>query len=129
MWTVVDFVMNHRDMHEVILSNLEPVFQEHQAELGVLSVESKLRLLFENYRSTPAQSQGLRLTYRGNDFLTRIFTHWRYHHETYITNGVLLELDKTMTWPYYVSRTIMVFYSEVDAAMFRLSGHKLNSIQ
>lgn len=121
--------MNHRDMHEVILRNLEPVFQEYQEELGILSAESKLRLLFENYRSTPAQSQGLRLTYGGNDFLARIFTHWRYHHESYITNGVLLELDKTMTWPYYVSRTIIVFYSEVDAAMFRLSGHKLNSIQ
>lgn len=130
---VVSSVTNsHQDMHRVILQNLEPLFSDlYQEEfvMNDLSDQAKLKILFENHREYAGQSQGLRLTYRGNQALSKVFTSWCYHHETLITNGVLLELDKTMVWPYYVNRTIMVFYNETDAAVFRLSGHKLNSIQ
>ena len=31
-----------------------------------------------------------------------------------------------MKWPYYLGRRIVIFYSQEDAAWFRLNGQNLN---
>lgn len=128
---VISAMIDHHQVHQVILENIRmlPHVPGDQYPLCELTDAQTLRVVFENYRIFQGQSQGLRLTHYGDQILRQIFDHWQYPHQTRITNGVLLELDKTMIWPYYVARNHMVFYNETDAALFRLSGHTLNSIQ
>jgi hypothetical protein len=85
----------------------------------------QLAFLFSNYRSINAQPWGLRLTAIGNKLLSRHYKCYRYEHNDTVNHKVLVGLDKNMKWPYYLTRTNVVFYSEEDAAWFRLNDNSL----
>lgn len=73
-------------------------------------------------------THGLRLSATGHKVLSAIFTCWEYNYNKLSSNKTLIDLDNHMTWPYYLGRNVLAFYSEVDAAMFRLNGGDLTTI-
>lgn len=103
---------------------------EHTRDLFVAEIpeSERLKIIFRNYRTRGSHSQGLRLSNVGHKILSRVFDSWAYNHKTAITNKVILSLDSTMTWPYYIDKTTVVFYSTTDAAMFKLNGEELGGI-
>jgi hypothetical protein len=88
-----------------------------------------LRTVFVNYRVVGGNSKGLRLTNFGNKILSKHYQAYKYPIEDEINNLVFVGLDKTMKWPYYLGtrNNHVVFYSEEDAAWFRLNGNKITN--
>jgi hypothetical protein len=88
-----------------------------------------LRTVFVNYRLDNGVPKGLRLTNFGNKILAKHYQHYKYSIEDEINNLVFVSLDKSMKWPYYLGtrNNHVVFYSEEDAAWFRLNGNKITS--
>ena len=86
-----------------------------------------LRTIFVNYRLNNGISKGLRLTSTGNKILSKHYRAYKYTIDDKINNLVLVSLDKSMKWPYYLGTRSnhVVFYSEEDAAWFRLNGNKI----
>lgn len=111
----------HHGIHEVILRESDHRFSPE------INADQRLRILFKNFRRTGSQTHGLRLSATGHKVLSRIFTCWEYKHNK-LSNKTLIDLDTHMTWPYYLGRDVVAFYSELDAAMFRLNGGELSTI-
>ena len=86
-----------------------------------------LRTIFVNYRLDSGVSKGLRLTNFGNKILSKHYRAYKYSIDDKINNLVLVSLDKSMKWPYYLGTRSnhVVFYSEEDAAWFRLNGNNI----
>jgi hypothetical protein len=86
-----------------------------------------LRTIFVNYRLNNGISKGLRLTSTGNKILSKHYRAYKYTIDDKINNLVLVSLDKSMKWPYYLGTRSnhVVFYSEEDAAWFRLNGNNI----
>ena len=119
------------NLHIQILSKLKDQVDSHfQKILGEpqsFNEEETYRILFENYRKINEQHHGLRLTAFGNNLLSKHYDSYKYNHEEKVLNKVYIVLDKSMKWPYYLGRRIVIFYSQEDAAWFRLNGQNLNS--
>lgn len=88
-----------------------------------------LRTVFINYRIVSGKPTGLRLTNFGNKILSKHYQTYKYSLEDEINHMVLISLDKLMKWPYYLGTRSnhVVFYSEEDAAWFRLNGNKITN--
>ncbi len=118
------------NLHVQILSKLKDQvdshFQKILNEPQSFSEEETYRILFENYRKIDNQHHGLRLTSFGNSLLSKHYDFYKYKHEEKILNKSFIVLDKSMKWPYYLGRQIVIFYSQEDAAWFRLNGQNLN---
>ena len=91
------------------------------------SKDDFLRTIFVNYRLNNGISKGLRLTSTGNKILSKHYRAYKYTIDDKINNLVLVSLDKSMKWPYYLGTRSnhVVFYSEEDAAWFRLNGNNI----
>jgi hypothetical protein len=126
MWMVVSLVVTnstaHSKIHQIILSETQNSFDQ-----GIVS-DARLRIIFKNFRKVGQGSYGLRLSPTGHKVLKKVFTHWEFSHNKLSNNKTLIDLDTSMTWPYYISRDTVVFYNELDAAMFKLNGGELSSI-
>ena len=118
------------NLHVQILSKLKVDIDSHcQKALGevrAFSEDEQYRMLFENYRKINDRPYGLRLTGFGNKLLSKHYDFYKYKHEEKILNKSFIVLDKSMKWPYYLGRQIVIFYSQEDAAWFRLNGQDLN---
>lgn len=88
-----------------------------------------LRTIFYNYRIVNDMPRGLRLTSFGSKIMSAHFRAYKYSVDGKINNLVLLGLDKLMKWPYYLGTKSnhVVFYSEEDAAWFRLTGNNIKN--
>ena len=86
-----------------------------------------LSIIFKNYRFRKNNHHGLRLSYIGNRVLAKHFGNFAFPIEQKPSNESLIKLDNSMKWPYYISTNYAVFYSENDAAWFRLNGSDLSS--
>lgn len=119
------------NLHVQILSKLKDQvdlhFQKILGEMHAFNEEETYRILFENYRKINDQHHGLRLTPFGNNLLSKHYDFYKYKHEEKIHNKAYVVLDKSMKWPYYLGRQVVIFYSREDAAWFRLNGQNLNS--
>ena len=121
------------NFHIQILSKIEP---EVLSSLHSINPDVKqytkdeiLRTVFVNYRIVSGVPKGLRLTNFGNKILSKHYQTYKYPIEDEINNLVFVSLDKLMKWPYYLGtrNNHVVFYSEEDAAWFRLNGNKITS--
>lgn len=112
---------------ETVQQDLENYFQSEGTALPVKNQkEFLLKQLFKNFRRHMNGNQkGLRLSYLGNKVMAKHFENYAYIHEDIVTNRIVLKLDRQMKWPYYISRTLAVFYSQDDAAWFKLNEGKL----
>tara|TARA_B110000305_G_C19164920_1_gene504373 strand:+ start:189 stop:572 length:384 start_codon:yes stop_codon:yes gene_type:complete len=90
------------------------------------SNESQCHYLFKNFRVVNQKPVGLRLTAIGHKLLARHFTATEFHLEEPIIGLLLVNLDKAMKRPYYLSKKKVAFYDEHDAAWFKLGGNNLN---
>lgn len=106
-----------------VLDSLPPV------EGKTFSKDEILRTIFVNYRIDNGFPKGLRLTNFGNKILSKHYKFYKYPIEDEINNLVFVSLDKSMKWPYYLGtrNNHVVFYSEEDAAWFRLNGNKITN--
>lgn len=84
-------------------------------------------LMFKNFRLTRGRPVGLKLTPAGKSLLDKFFIKYEYPINDMLSPRILLSLDRNMTWPYYVTNQKIVFYSQSDAAWFKLSGGGLDS--
>jgi hypothetical protein len=103
--------------------------QSNTDEKKSFSRDEILRVVFVNYRSDHGVSKGLRLTNFGNKILAKHYQTYKYTITDKINNLVLVNLDKSMKWPYYLGtrNNHVVFYSEEDAAWFRLNGNNIKN--
>ena len=86
-----------------------------------------LATIFYNYRVVDNVPKGLRLTSVGSKIMSKHFQIYKYSINDDINNLVLVSLDKSMKWPYYLGTRSnhVVFYSEEDAAWFKLNGNNI----
>jgi hypothetical protein len=107
------------DVVESLQTNTEPSTSYSKDEI--------FRTVFANYRLVSGSPTGLRLTSFGNKILSKHFTFYKYSIQDEINNFVFITLDKNMRWPYYLGtrNNHIVFYSEEDAAWFRLNGNSI----
>lgn len=124
--------MTHELLHTKILNTVYTDLESILLKEGVTipSHQSKdflLKKIFKNFRKYKKQQTGLRLSYLGNRILSKHYENYSYLHEDILTNKILLRLDKQMLWPYYISRTVAIFYSQDDAAWFKLNEQKLSN--
>lgn len=121
------------NFHTQILSKIE---QDVLSSLHKIQPESKqytkdeiLHVVFVNYRLVLGIPKGLRLTNFGNKILSKHYQTYKYSIDDKINNLVLVSLDRSMKWPYYLGTRSnhVVFYSEDDAAWFRLNGNKITN--
>lgn len=112
----------HNAIHKIILAETQDRFEHN------IDPDTRLRILFKNFRKVNGLTYGLRLSATGQKVLSRIFTCWEFDHNRLSNNKTLIDLDTHMTWPYYIGRGHVVFYNELDAAMFRLNGGELSTI-
>ena len=59
--------------------------------------------------------------------LSKFFTGYEYTLTEPNSLKTLLALDRQMTWPYYLTSQRVIFFSQSDAALFRLSGGEMSS--
>ena len=124
--------MNNQEMHFRLLcelrNDLVRVVDKTNKEAN-LSDSYLLKKIFKNHRynKNTKQHRGIRLTTLGNQLLRKHYVAYDYVIEHKVSNKALLTLDQHMTWPYYVGRTRVSFYSENDAAWFTLNGNNLDN--
>jgi hypothetical protein len=121
------------NFHTQILSKIESdvlsSLHKIQPDVKQYTNDEILRVVFVNYRIVSGVPNGLRLTNFGNKILSKHYQTYKYSIEDEINNLVLVSLDKSMKWPYYLGTRSnhVVFYSEEDAAWFRLNGNKITN--
>jgi len=85
-----------------------------------------LSAVFRNYKLQNNQHHGLRLTAFGHKMLSKHYANYGFEHNNLFNHSVILVLDKSMKWPYYLNKKKVFFYNQDDAAWFRLNDHDLN---
>ena len=83
---------------------------------------SKCHYMFSNFRMVNRTPTGLRLTNKGYKLLNRFFDSYEFETNEDLTGSILLALDKNLKWPYYIDNRRIIFYSQEDAAWFKLGG-------
>lgn len=82
-------------------------------------------MLFTNYRVSNDQHTGLRLSYFGNKMMSSEFKEYKFEFQGKINHKTYILLDRNMKWPYYIGKKYVSFYSENDAAWFKLNDQDL----
>lgn len=120
-------------IHEFIIDQVRPKALEaygdslaHKKPADNVCDQTLLSFMFQNYRSSPGGHTGLRLSYWGLLVMNEYFESYSFKHDYFkIPNDFVIKLDKKMIWPYYISKNQIVFYSDSEAAWFRLSNSNL----
>ena len=86
----------------------------------------RFRFIFTNFRYVDNKPHGLRLTYFGEQLMTRHFTRYKFNTDYKANHMAMIKLDKNMSMPYYIGRKYVSFFGEDDATWFRLNDSNLN---
>ncbi len=123
----------NKTLHGTILRQVEQEVLKHFTHQNPISNKLTdyeiLQTLFVNFRIVESNPYGLRLTSFGNKTLSKFYDHYEYKITDEINHKTFVLLDKSMKWPYYIGTRSnrVAFYSEEDAAWFRLNGNKILS--
>lgn len=119
----------HNSLLNKIKVDVMSSLHKRHPEITSYTNEELLRTIFVNYRIVSGISSGLRLTNFGNTILSKHYQTYKYKIEDEISNFVFVSLDKSMLWPYYLGTRSnhVIFYSEEDAAWFRLNGNNIKN--
>lgn len=118
-----------KSLHLLILDKLRPVLTkelEHLGQQAPFAEKYLLHRIFKNFRIINNKHHGLRLTPTGLNAMKRFYDCYKYERKGTISNQAILQMDKHMQWPYYVSLKLVIFFSEDDAAWFNLNGGDLD---
>ena len=110
-----------------VKDDLCALLEERYGEQETRSEKELLTMIFKNYRYRKNTHHGLRLSYLGNRVLSKHFENHAFHIENRPNHQSLITLDNQMKWPYYISKSVAVFYSSNDAAWFRLNGEDITT--
>ena len=94
----------------------------HTSDTEILSA------IFSNYRIYEGKETGLRLSTTGRKFMDKLFDSYKYDNNEYVTPRILVGLDRHMKWPYYITNSAIIFYSEEDAALYNLYNRDLKAL-
>jgi hypothetical protein len=119
-------ISNSECLHERIFSLLEADIRSYLKADANYTKAELLAVVFRNYRQQNNQHWGLRLTALGHKLLSKHYSCYGFEHNGSFNHGVLLMLDKSMKWPYYLNKKSVFFYNQEDAAWFRLNGNDLS---
>lgn len=64
----------------------------------------------------------IRLTTNGKTRFIKLYDNWEFQLESKIKSGQLIDLFRKMSYPYYLSTTKLILFSEEDAFMVKLAG-------
>jgi len=118
-------ISNNEPLQYQIISWLDERLTKSIRGYTECNLQDKCFRIFANYRLEQEKPYGVKLTTFGNSVFARHFQKYEYENECLLNGKVLLKLDEAMTWPYYVNKKKVVFYSQEDSAWFRLNGSKL----
>jgi len=90
-----------------------------------LPIDQQCRKIFKNFRLKDNKPTGLNLTTFGHTLLQRYFETYKYEIDIVPVGKTRVNLDRAMTWPYYIGKATIVFYHPDDAAWFKLGGNNL----
>jgi len=111
------------DLHKLILKEAKPLMEKKFGD-SLTDIEF-YKMMFVNFRHKNGEPHGLRLTGVGNNLLQRVYDAYTYHITGDVNHQAYILLDMHMVWPYYVGRKLATFYSDNDAAWFRLNNSDL----
>jgi len=121
--------VDYKTFHLYILETLRPIvrvsIKSYNQEYDKLSSKDILHMLFTNYRYSNQQHTGLRLSYFGNKMMSSEFKEYKFEFKGKINHKTYILLDRNMKWPYYIGKKYVSFYSENDAAWFKLNDQDL----
>jgi len=98
-------------------------------ELGIEEYETEdlLYQIFKNFRLSPNNVTGLRLSPYGLKIMKKVYDYYQYKiQDIKITSNIIIKMDKVMKFPYYVDGKQMVLFSGKDAFMLKLRGNDFN---
>ena len=111
------------DLHKLILENCKPLIEKSYGD--TITETEFYKIMFKNFRIKNKKPYGIRLSSVGNNLLKRVYEAHTYEISGDINHQAFILMDMHMQWPYYVGRKICAFYSENDAAWFRLNNNDL----
>lgn len=78
--------------------------------------------VFKNYRKiNNGTVVGIRLTREGCELLSRHYEKFTcLHNLPYVPGKLLVELERNLTWPYYLTDSTITFFNPADSAWFAL---------
>ena len=117
----------HLHILDAVKEDIYTLLEQRHGEQATHSDKELLGVIFKNYRYRKNSHHGLRLSYMGNRVLSRHFQNHSFHIESKPNHQSFVTLDNQMKWPYYISKTVAVFYSDNDAAWFRLNGEDITT--
>jgi hypothetical protein len=117
----------HLHILDAVQEELCSLIEELSGEQETHSQKDLFALLFKNYRYRKNLHHGLRLSYLGNRVLSKHFQSHAFRIEKQPNLQSLVILDNQMKWPYYISKGMAVFYSDNDAAWFKLNGEDMST--
>lgn len=117
----------HLHILDAVQDDLCSLIEELSGEQATHSQKDLFALLFKNYRYRKNSHHGLRLSYLGNRVLSKHFQSHAFQIEKQPNLQSLVILDNQMKWPYYISKRMAVFYSDNDAAWFKLNGEDMST--
>jgi len=83
--------------------------------------------IFKNFRLSPNNVTGLRLSPYGLKIMKKVYDYYQYKiQDIKITSNIVIKMDKVMKFPYYVDGKQMVLFSGKDAFMLKLRGNDFN---
>ena len=105
------------------------ITKQLREELGIEEYETEdlLYQIFKNFRLSPNNVTGLRLSPYGLKIMKKVYDYYSYKiKDIKITSNIVIKIDKVMKFPYYVDGKQMVLFSGKDAFMLKLRGNDFN---
>jgi hypothetical protein len=110
------------ETHDKILDMLEDDLKRLQSKFT-----NKYHYIFNNYRQSRGEKNGIRLSRVGRKLLSKYNEEFTYQHTTKLTGSMLLNLERKMTWPYYIDSQYITFFSAEDSAWFRIYDENIDN--
>ena len=83
----------------------------------------KLNIPQDRFKEIFQNQQSLRLTRKGRNMMQRRYDNWTFE-EHGLMAGDQIELQRKMTYPYFIDKKMIVLFTERDAFMAKMAGAK-----
>lgn len=82
-----------------------------------------LNIPSDRFKEIFLNSKSLRLTRKGRNMLVRRFDSWQFDEHGLMSRD-MIELQRKMTYPYFIDKKMLVLFTERDAFMAKMAGAK-----
>jgi hypothetical protein len=86
-------------------------------------VLEKLNVPQDRFKEIFLNAKTLRLTRNGRNRLARKYDSWQFN-DHQLKSGDTLDLQRKMTFPYFIDAKMLVLFTERDAFMAKMAGAK-----